>query len=996
MPRRRNHPPRPVSEKHNEELDLEEESPAADVSTSKERRFAPPEPEDLAIAHEFRILLLSRQLDACKAMLKERPDFDINIRIFTRSSPLMDSVFHDIPEIFDWLYTMPDLDVNKMTWKGYTALTFAIGKKRYNMMDRLLDDPNMSVATVDWSEQTPWERSIILNLRKIYQLRVLSKEPPAEDDSWRRVPVRRLKAGETMRMKPEEAAMLAVAKRNKPWDLKLIHQSRRDVMVEILQLKEERFDTFIDFFFLSSIATFAEWGLGRKTAMEKLVEDIQSSFSTLPLDEHFGEFFGRLMYATQHLRQRIRIGEREMAPPRKQMTSILSELPKTLMNVHHVTPEEFLERTKISPDQLLRAGFSAFHGFVERLFPFDAIRPENDGRVEENSKEAYSWLWINWQPSVVELKKAIRLLIMKQLPLAVCKLYTICKPQFRDIPPIEKVLAACMPKKDNQQLDAMMKWWPGREKLICTSFVDFILDPQNPFSSDDDLSSNQEEKEEEKREEETKEEEKRGDGEEEKRGEEEEDEKRGDSDSEEENEVVTIEGKRDKNNGTTESSSDQESDDALGQGTIDFKMLKRAQELMGRYHVPMPADLRQKISEATEMAMLDEFVSMRKYPSALEYSEGKPHLMNRVLGALTSLNIDVEKLPKFSERKGGIEEQLTEVRKKLIKGKSSAANYKQRGPAELPMQVVQLPDELKENIFVVSKTEDVEKLNQHITELAERCKCSIHSEDTQRTPAFNLNCTCPCVGLDMEWRTPRPVSLIQISSKERVFLIDTIPCTTSVDAPQVPDPEYAKAICHSLIHLFRERRVRKVGFSFGSDMRQIHPIFPEINGSTLHNFVDLQALVSNLASFQQTNGKTRKPKTKNGRRVEAVEVKDVDDEKEEDIKPETAVRSGHKLYSLARLVYETMDQILDKTQQSSNWDRRPLFESQVEYASLDAYVLVVLLDLMSAMEIYEQKRARSHADPISSEQVNEERKRLLDMGVTGYHQVMSREWKALE
>lgn len=62
MPRRRNHPPRPVSEKHNEELDLEEESSAADVSTSKERKFAPPEPEDLAIAHEFRTLILSRQV----------------------------------------------------------------------------------------------------------------------------------------------------------------------------------------------------------------------------------------------------------------------------------------------------------------------------------------------------------------------------------------------------------------------------------------------------------------------------------------------------------------------------------------------------------------------------------------------------------------------------------------------------------------------------------------------------------------------------------------------------------------------------------------------------------------------------------------------------------------------------------------------------------------------------------------------------------------------
>lgn len=57
--------------------------------------------------------------------------------------------------------------------------------------------------------------------------------------------------------------------------------------------------------------------------------------------------------------------------------------------------------------------------------------------------------------------------------------------------------------------------------------------------------------------------------------------------------------------------------------------------------------------------------------------------MERVLEALKSLKIDVDGLPKFSERKGGLEEQLAEVRQKLIKGKSLAANYKQRGPAEV-------------------------------------------------------------------------------------------------------------------------------------------------------------------------------------------------------------------------------------------------------------------------------------------------------------------------
>jgi len=263
-----------------------------------------------------------------------------------------------------------------------------------------------------------------------------------------------------------------------------------------------------------------------------------------------------------------------------------------------------------------------------------------------------------------------------------------------------------------------------------------------------------------------------------------------------------------------------------------------------------------------------------------------------------------------------------------------------------------------------------------------------------------LNCRCPTVGLDMEWRTPRPVSLIQISSDSKIFLVDTIPCTTSVDTAQVPDPEYANAICDALIHLFTEQRVRKIGFSFGSDMRQIHPVFPQIKNSTLHNFVDLQALVPNLSSFSQAASKPQKirpkkaPYDKKGKTAApAKKSSDMDDTTEEE-SGETSSK-GHRLYSLARLVYEMMDQFLDKTQQSSNWDRRPLLESQIEYASLDAYVLVVLMRLMVAAEVFEQKRLESAKSRVEEEETERMKKELINMGVTGYHQIMTRPWNNL-
>lgn len=181
------------------------------------------------------------------------------------------------------------------------------------------------------------------------------------------------------------------------------------------------------------------------------------------------------------------------------------------------------------------------------------------------------------------------------------------------------------------------------------------------------------------------------------------------------------------------------------------------------------------------------------------------------------------------------------------------------------MQVTQLPEGLKENTLVISRMEDVKMLTDHITHLSVSCQCPIHTSASKIDAskiATILNCRCPTVGLDMEWRTPRPVSLIQISSDSKIFLVDTIPCTTSVDTAQVPDPEYANAICDALIHLFTEQRVRKIGFSFGSDMRQIHPVFPQIKNSTLHNFVDLQALVPNLSSFSQAASKPQKIRPK--------------------------------------------------------------------------------------------------------------------------------------
>jgi ATP-dependent Lhr-like helicase len=57
-----------------------------------------------------------------------------------------------------------------------------------------------------------------------------------------------------------------------------------------------------------------------------------------------------------------------------------------------------------------------------------------------------------------------------------------------------------------------------------------------------------------------------------------------------------------------------------------------------------------------------------------------------------------------------------------------------------------------------------------------------------------------------------------------------------------------------------------------------------------------------------------------------------------------SIRGGH---GLATVCQRELDELIDKGEQTSNWKRRPLTDSQIDYAATDAEVLLRLHDVMT-------------------------------------------------
>ncbi|KAI3362415.1 hypothetical protein L3Q82_012713 [Scortum barcoo] len=175
------------------------------------------------------------------------------------------------------------------------------------------------------------------------------------------------------------------------------------------------------------------------------------------------------------------------------------------------------------------------------------------------------------------------------------------------------------------------------------------------------------------------------------------------------------------------------------------------------------------------------------------------------------------------------------------------------------------------------------------------------------------------VGVDMEWQptfgciSTQRVALIQLAVFDQVFLLDL--CANGFC--QHPDT------ISFIRSFFSSRNVLKLGYGMSGDLKCLL--------ATWHQFLEeplkMEGMLDLLSVHQMIQrGKVKVPQ--NGPKGVLV-----------------GVDSAEKGLSL--LVQQVLGRPLDKTEQMSNWEKRPLRISQIRYAVADAYCLLDVYSTLS-------------------------------------------------
>ncbi|RWR94255.1 3'-5' exonuclease domain-containing protein [Cinnamomum micranthum f. kanehirae] len=177
----------------------------------------------------------------------------------------------------------------------------------------------------------------------------------------------------------------------------------------------------------------------------------------------------------------------------------------------------------------------------------------------------------------------------------------------------------------------------------------------------------------------------------------------------------------------------------------------------------------------------------------------------------------------------------------------------------------------------------------HLTELGIEDIIWVDKVDVLLNATIHME-GCKVVGIDCEWKPnyvkgskPNKVSIMQIASERKVFIIDLLKLST--DEPNVLDS--------CLKRILSSPRILKLGYNLQCDLQQLSLSYGDLECFKYYEMLlDIQKL------FKQQKG------------------------------------------GLSGLAKKILGAGLNKTRRNSNWEQRPLSQNQMEYAALDAAVLI--------------------------------------------------------
>lgn len=168
------------------------------------------------------------------------------------------------------------------------------------------------------------------------------------------------------------------------------------------------------------------------------------------------------------------------------------------------------------------------------------------------------------------------------------------------------------------------------------------------------------------------------------------------------------------------------------------------------------------------------------------------------------------------------------------------------------------------------------------------------------------------IAFDTEWKPTilscNDVSLIQLAKRDVVFLVDVI----SLIKARMTDEDW------NLLGkwIFNNDEILKLGFAHATDiimLMKFQPLGIQSSLQSSHSYLDLQSMWQKVANFPDFRF------------------------------PFHQDLPSHSLSNLVKLCFGKK---LDKSNQFSNWQQRPLRREQISYAALDAYCLFEIYDVI--------------------------------------------------